>query len=181
MRSEMLISSASAAVAFGAAAMAAWAARGTSVKDSFDLARSLYAELTSPTAAAARSALEFYRRAPARTDTETRDVLDHYFALLWAFEHVHAGRESLTGQKRINGTGPAVDYLDKMTAWHVSEWARRWSGLRHLIHEHTPDLDDHHSISSFCDLADAVLGPADTIRTLRQEIDEEARRRTAAP
>ncbi|NBE54889.1 hypothetical protein [Streptomyces boluensis] len=59
--------------------------------------------------------------------------MDHYFALLWQFERVYAGRESLRGQRHLNGTGPAVDYLDRMIEWHVSEWAARWLDIRQHI------------------------------------------------
>ncbi|MEV5124736.1 hypothetical protein AB0K49_18400 [Streptomyces decoyicus] len=175
MKVETLIAGISATVAFGAAALALWTARGTSRKDGYELARILYRELTSPETAAHRSALEFYRRAAHRTQRETEAVLDHYFALLWAFEHVRAGRQSLDQQRRINGTGPVVGYLDSAISWHVQEWSTRWSHLRQLIQEHVPRLDDRHSISTFCELADEVLGATDTIDALRAEANADRR------
>ncbi|MEU8780212.1 hypothetical protein [Streptomyces sp. NPDC048637] len=178
MKTETLIAAISAAIAFGAAALAfgaaalaLWTARGASRKDGYELARGLYRELTSPETAAHRSALEFYRRAARRTQRETEAVLDHYFALLWAFEHVRAGRQSLDQQRRINGTKPVVDYLDSAISWHVQEWSTRWTHLRQLIQEHVPELDDRHSISTFCELADEVLGSTGTIDALRAEVN----------
>lgn len=170
MKIETLITAISAAIALGAAGLAFWAARGTSRKDSYELARTLYRELTSQETAAHRSALEFYRRAPHRTPSETSAILDNYFALLWAFEHVRAGRQSLVQQSRINGTGPVVDYLDSVISWHVREWSARWAHLRKLIQEHVPQLDDRHSVSAFCDLADEVLGPTEIISALQAEV-----------
>lgn len=170
MKIETLIAAISAAIALGAAVLTLWTARGASRKDGYELARRLYRELTSPETAAHRSALEFYRRAPRRSRSETKAVMDHYFALLWAFEHVRAGRQSLDQQRRINGTAPVVAYLDSVVSWHVQEWSARWSPVRQLIQEHVPQLDDRHSIGTFCDLADQVLGPTDVIAELRAEV-----------
>lgn len=123
----------------------------------FELARSLYGSLTSPQMCDARDVLEEYRRAPQRTRSTTKDILPTYFAMLWCFEGVLIGRESLLGQKRMNGTEPAVRYLDNAIRWHVQEWAKRWPELRQQIKDHVRDLDDHHSLTSFIGLAAAVL------------------------
>lgn len=95
MKSESVAAVVSAAIALGAAFVALHAARGNSVRAAYELARSLYTELTSKDTAALRSTLTFYRLAESRTADDTRRVLDDYFALLWQFERIRAGRESL--------------------------------------------------------------------------------------
>lgn len=173
MSTAAYISAFAAAVALGAALLSWRAARGTDTRNAFDLARSLYNELTSDKATASRSALEFYRRAESRSGQQTAEILDHYFALLWRFEHVLAGRESLEGQRRLNGTRPKIDYLDRMIKWHVEEWAARWQGLRDQIKEHIPNLDDHHSLEKFCELADRFPEAAEHVRALQAVIEAE--------
>ncbi|MEU6965008.1 hypothetical protein [Streptomyces chrestomyceticus] len=179
MKPEVWVAGFSAAVALGAAAMSVWATRGVSSKESFALARSLYCDLTSENTSAARSALEFYWRGERRSVEQTRRVLDDYFALLWCFERIRAGRESLVRQRRLNGTGPALRYLDDMIRWHVEEWARRWARIRHLIQQHIGVLDDHHSIRSFCHLAQGVVAEPDACQAvpdLLNDIEAEATR-----
>ncbi|WP_158712078.1 hypothetical protein [Streptomyces rimosus] len=183
MKPEVWVAGFSAAVALGAAAMSAWVARGVSGKESFALARTLYCDLTSEGTSAARSALEFYWRGERRTAEQTKQILDHYFALLWCFERIRAGRESLVRQQRLNGTGPALRYLDEMIRWHVEEWARRWSRLRPLFQQHIGELDDHHSIRSFCHLAQDVVTEPDAkqaVRGLMSEIEAEPTRQHRA-
>ncbi|MBF6543348.1 hypothetical protein [Nocardia brasiliensis] len=121
----------SAAISLGGAALTWRNARGARMHTGFELARSLYGSLTSPQMCNAR------------------DVL--------GFEGVLIGRESLLGQKRMNGTEPAVRYLDNAIRWHVQEWAKRWPELRQQIKDHVRDLDDHHSLTSFIGLTAAVL------------------------
>lgn len=99
---------------------------------SFDLALALYSDLTSQDVARSRSVLEFYRRGSAPPEQAHGDVLDHYFALLWQFEKIYAGREALDRQRLLNGSSPAVRYLDEMIAWHVTERAARWLDLHSL-------------------------------------------------
>ncbi|MGX1776728.1 hypothetical protein ACWIGW_31760 [Nocardia brasiliensis] len=123
----------SAVISLGGAALTWRNARGARMHTGFELARSLYGSLTSPQMCDARDALEGYRRAPQRTRSATKDILPTYFALLWCFEGVLVGRESLIGQKRMNGTEPAVRYLDNAIRWHVQEWAKRWPELRQQI------------------------------------------------
>lgn len=156
MKSESMAAVVSAAIALGAALVALHAARGNSVRAAYELAHSLYTELTSKDTAALRSTLTFYRLAETRTADDTRRILDDYFALLWQFERIRAGRESLVGQRRLNGTGPAVDYLDNMIRWHVNEWASQWIDIRTKIKEHVSNLEDHHSLKEFCKLAEEI-------------------------
>lgn len=156
MKSESVAALVSAAIALGAAVIALHAARGNNVRAAYELARSLYTELTSKEAAALRSSLTFYRLAETRTADDTKRILDDYFALLWQFERIRAGRESLVGQRRLNGTGPAVDYLDNVISWHVNEWASNWIDIRTKIKEHVRNLEDHQTLEGFCKLAEEI-------------------------
>ncbi|MBL1095171.1 hypothetical protein [Streptomyces coffeae] len=137
--------------------------------------------LISAEVAEARGAIEFYRRDKPDGLEATRKVLGPYFDLLWAFEYVLAGREALSRMRRVNTVKPALDYLDSMTRWHIEEWNRRWPKLRAQIQNHLEDdLDDHHSLESFCKLVCQVTGETDEVRTLRsrmQQEDDERRRR----
>ncbi|MFB7645616.1 hypothetical protein ACFC0S_00010 [Streptomyces sp. NPDC056084] len=99
--------------------------------------------------------------------------MDHYFALLWQFERVHAGRASLEGQQRLNGTRPVVKYLDSMIGWHVTEWASRWLEIRAQIKVHVPLFDDHHSLSAFCDLVGKVDPENENLTRIRAVINNE--------
>ncbi|MFJ7949533.1 hypothetical protein ACIQ6K_38995 [Streptomyces sp. NPDC096354] len=169
---SILIPVASAAAALAAVATAFYTARGSSVRAAFDLARNLYNDLTSKDTAASRSALEFFRRAESRTEQQAREVMDHYFALLWQFEKVYAGRTSLVGQRRLNGSGPAVAYLDSMIRWHVTEWAARWLDLHTKIEEQVGKIDDPHSLKTFCDLAEQIEPENEHVLLLRSLIAE---------
>ncbi|MFI6167877.1 hypothetical protein ACIBCN_13940 [Nocardia sp. NPDC051052] len=73
----------------------------------------------------------------------------------------------------MNGTGPAVRHLDDAIRWHVQEWAKRWPGLRQQIKEHVRDLDDHHSLTSFVELAAAVLHDFPEVAVLRDQLAHE--------
>lgn len=173
MSLSTIIALMSAAAALGAAALAAYTARGNSTRASFDLALALYSDLTSLDVARSRSALEFYRRGSAPAEQAHGDVLDHYFALLWQFEKIYAGREALDRQRLLNGSSPAVRYLDEMIAWHVTEWAARWLELHNLLQTHLPagdTLDDCHSLQTFCRLADHFRSAAGAVQGIRAAI-----------
>ncbi|MFE9572853.1 hypothetical protein ACFYMW_30670 [Streptomyces sp. NPDC006692] len=148
----------SASIAVVGACIALYAARGNSARAGFDLARALYDSLTSEDTARSRSNLEFYRRSGDCGDGgKAKEAMDHYFRLLWRFEQVHAGRQSLMRQRRINGTGPAVRFLDDMIGWHVREWANRWLDIRSQIEAARGErVDDEHSLDTFCQLLAAI-------------------------
>ncbi|MFD4475869.1 hypothetical protein ACFWPU_07110 [Streptomyces sp. NPDC058471] len=179
MSVSTIIALISAATALGAATLAAYTARGNSTRASFDLALALYSDLTSKETARSRSILESYRRGNAPTEQAHSDVMDHYFALLWQFEKIYAGREALQRQKLLNGSAPAVQYLDDMIDWHVAEWAARWLDIHTLLQAQLPPddtLDDRHTLQTFCKLADHFRSAAGPVRDLRQAIPG-----TAAP
>ena len=173
MSAATYISAVSAAVSIGAASLSWRTARGAKTSDAYKLAEQLYDRLTVGETATARSALEFYRRAGTREAKETREVLDAYFALLWCFSGVRVGRRHLVEQRRINNTGPAVEFLDEEIRWHVEEWVNRWEELRGLIQRHIRPLDDHHSLEDFCKLSDEVLGFRQQVQNLREQMADE--------
>lgn len=105
--------------------------------------------------------------------------MDHYFALLWQFEKTYAGREALHRQMLLNGSGPAVRYLDEMIAWHVAEWAARWLDIHNLLQLQLPPgdrFDDRHTLQTFCRLADHFPSAAGSVRDIRDAVPG-----TAAP
>ncbi|MGE7437562.1 hypothetical protein [Kitasatospora sp. NPDC001175] len=160
----------SAAVSLGGAALTWRNTRGVKLHTGFELARSLYSTLVSPQISDARDALEFYRRAEERDLARTEVVLPNYFAILWCFEAILIGRRSLIGQRRLNGTGPAVEYLDEAIGWHLKLWVERWPEVRGQVKEHIADLEDQHSLRSLVELASAVLGETREVRALRGEL-----------
>ncbi|MCX5063717.1 hypothetical protein OG895_43270 [Streptomyces sp. NBC_00201] len=163
----------SACIAAIAAFIALYAARGNAARAGFDLARTLYNDLTTEATAQSRSALEFYRRGNAPADQALPEVMNHYFSLLWQFEKVYAGRESLARQRRLNGTQPAVRFLDDMIGYHVSEWGARWLQLHNLIDiQLGPDdqLDDRHTLQSFCKLADQFPAAREAAQAIRAAV-----------
>ncbi|KIZ18136.1 hypothetical protein [Streptomyces natalensis] len=177
METPIIVAVISAIVALTAAAVSLLSARGNSSREAFELARRLYADLTSKETSAHRSALEFYRRKDPVTPAETKQAMNDYFALLWQFEQILAGRESLKGQERLNGTQKAVKFLDHMIKWHVEVWAKRWDEVREKIQKDLPQintkdpiLDDHHSVGTFCDLADAVIPGNTAVWNLRTKL-----------
>ncbi|MCX5206910.1 hypothetical protein OG897_36605 [Streptomyces sp. NBC_00237] len=157
------------------------AAAGAYTHAAFELARSLHTDLTSGSTAQARDVLEHFRthtgyRAHARSEVHT--VLEAYFALLWCFERILVGRRSLTGQQKWNDTAPAVAFLDGLVAWHLVRWAERWLEIRDALKDplRIPDLRDHDSLTSFCDLVDDVAGPNPHTVRLRELIRTERAR-----
>lgn len=147
----------SASIAVISACIAAYTTRGNSARAGFELARSLVSNLTSADTAKSRGILERYRRGTGPTNETPDMVLDHYFNLLWQFEQIHAGRQSLNQQRRINGTRPAVRYLDAMTSWHISEWAHRWLEIRtQLDADRGESIDDEHSLDTFNQLLASI-------------------------
>lgn len=100
-------------------------------------------------------------------------MLDSYFALLWCFAGVRVGRRHLVEQRKLNNTAPAVAFLDDEIRWHVEQWIDRWEEIRSLVQKHIKDLDDHHSLESFCKLSDDVLGCKEQVQRLREQMATE--------
>lgn len=174
----------SAAVAVYATYWARRSARGTFTHTAYELARTLHTDLTTGDTARARDVLEHFRSGTryhepdpdgTPSSAETQAVLDAYFALLWCFERILVGRRSLTNQQEWNDTGPAVAFLDDLLSWHLERWAERWPSVRAALKApgRVPDLRDHDSLGSFCDLIEEVTGPNEHTALLRTLIQEE--------
>lgn len=141
-------------------------------------------DLTTGATAQAREVLEHFRNGTRYQDTGpdtqppsagTQEVLEAYFALLWCFEPILIGRRSLTNQQDWNDTGPAVTFLDDLLAWHLKGWAERWPAVRAALKApgRVPNLRDHDSLCSFCDLVEQVTGPNEHTAQIRSLIREE--------
>ncbi|GAJ81478.1 hypothetical protein NBRGN_038_01490 [Nocardia brasiliensis NBRC 14402] len=165
-----IIGALSAVVSLAGAGLTWRNARGVKLHAGYELARSLYGTLVSAQMCEVRDALEAYRRAAQRSRRDAKDILPSYFALLWCFEGILVGRRSLVRQWKLNGTGPAVTYLDDAIRWHLREWVKRWPQLRGLITEHVRDLDDQHSLRSLIELAVDVLGEGAEMESLRSQL-----------
>ncbi|MET9087518.1 hypothetical protein ABZX77_37515 [Streptomyces sp. NPDC004237] len=175
----------SAGIAVYAAYWARQSARGTFAHTAYDLARTLHTDLTTGATARARDVLEHFRSGSRYREsgpdalpyTEgTQEVLEAYFALLWCFERILVGRRSLTKQQLWNDTGPPVAFLDDLLTWHLHRWAEHWPTLRAALKEsdRVPDLRDHDSLGSFCDLVEEVIGAGEHTAALRALIRNEA-------
>ncbi|MEV8406426.1 hypothetical protein AB0R12_11570 [Streptomyces niveus] len=149
------------------------------------MARTLHADLTTGATAEARDVLEHFRNGTRYREaaldnpppvTETHEILQAYFALLWSFERILIGRRSLTKQQHWNDTASAVAFLDDLLAWHLKCWVERWPTIRAALKasDRVPDLRDHDSLSSFCALADEVTGPSEHTALLRTLIRQES-------
>lgn len=189
-----LVAVASAAIAAYATHLARrsafWARRsadGAFAHTAFELARNLHADLTTGSTAQARDALEHFRNGTRYRQTGpddhpleegTQEVLEAYFTLLWCFERILVGRRSLTGQQEWNNTAPAVAFLDSLITWHLKRWAERWPAVRDGLKSanRVPDLRDHDSLTSFCDLVEEATGPNEHTAQLRTTVQLEEER-----
>lgn len=179
-----VVTGVSAAIAVYATYWARRSARGTFAHTAYELARTLHMDLTSGATAKARDVLEHFRSSTRYHEpgpdglpnaSGTQEVLEAYFALLWCFERILIGRRTLRRQRSWNDTGPAVAFLDDLLAWHLKSWAERWPAVRVALKAHgrVPDLRDHDSLGSFCDLVEEVTGPNDHTTLLRTLIQQE--------
>ncbi|PJJ04203.1 hypothetical protein BX264_4607 [Streptomyces sp. 2333.5] len=175
----------SVAIAVYAAYWARRSARGTFAHTAYELVRALHTDLTTGATAQARDVLEHFRsgtryHGPGRDGLPqaagTQEVLEAYFALLWCFERILIGRRSLTKQQAWNDTGPAVKFLDDLLTWHLQRWSERWQSVRAALKapDRVPDLRDHDSLGSFCDLVEEVAGPNEHTALLRALIHQES-------
>lgn len=140
-----------------------WVYRAQSRAADFELARSLHEDLTTGEVARARDTLTRYRlsgqcESPAQ-------VVRSYFTLLWCFERILHGRESIG---RRTGSRPALDYLDECLDWHLRQWRQDIPEVRQRIKADlgVTTLDDEHSLAGFSALAHADIDniKADTFR-----------------
>ncbi|WP_406342019.1 hypothetical protein [Streptomyces sp. NBC_00648] len=107
----------SASIAVISACIAAYTTRGNSARAGFELGRSLCSNLTSADTAKSRGILERYRRGTGPTDETSDIVLDHYFNLLWQFEQIHAGRQSLNDDEHSLDT-----FSQLLASIHPKHW-----------------------------------------------------------
>lgn len=138
-----------------ASAVGAWLVyRGQTRQAHFELARSLHLDLTTGSVAEARNQLTVFRLGSGPYDAT---VLSAYFTLLWCFERVLRGRQSMT-RSRVPTLrrSPAVRFLDEALAWHVEGWEQSLPAIRTLLRAYVPNLDDAESYRSFEDLAAAL-------------------------
>jgi hypothetical protein len=115
-----------------ASLLLAWAAfKLQRRRTNMELARSLHHDLTSGEVAKARETLGSITRdqsvAP-REDLERRrawfvGARTDYFTLLWCFERIWAGRETIIDDDRRGVRSRPCRYLDQLVGWHVRNWA----------------------------------------------------------
>ncbi|WP_328868678.1 hypothetical protein OHT76_00340 [Streptomyces sp. NBC_00287] len=174
MSAEVAFAAFTAVVAIASVAVAWMTVRAGNMQTGFELARALYERLTSADVTMARKHLETYRLGPHPTQEATRAVVEHYYILLWAFEQVFVGRESLLRRRRANGTKPALTYLDDSIRWHVAHWVTVWPELRlRIVENFGLAFDDYDSVQGLCNLADRVLGPTAAVADVRRQIEHE--------
>lgn len=143
-----------AAIAAGISAFWAWwVYRGQSRSADFELARSLHQDLTSGEVARARDTLTRYRL--TGQCASTAETVHAYFTLLWCFERVLRGRESISRRSRSTSTHPALDYLDECTDWHLKQWEHDFPEIRQRLKAElgTRTLDNEDTLASFKTLA----------------------------
>lgn len=145
-------------VALGAAGFAAYQARVQHRREDFELALALHADLTTGPVAEARDLLGTVTSTDAAPPGhDVGDVRRAYFTLLWSFERIDGGRSSMAKRhRRSKDKADAVDFLDKLIAWHVRFWnsdsgfkkVRDW-----LAGELGHAVDDKESVAAFERLA----------------------------
>ncbi|QPP06569.1 hypothetical protein G4Z16_09330 [Streptomyces bathyalis] len=118
-----------AAVSAVAAVLALSAAVGVYLaqrqRDDFALACQLHADLTGGEVAQAREALGTLVHDSKRIgDDDLARVRTSYFALLWCFERIEAGRRSMTAGMKV-GNRP-VAFLDEVIGWQVEYWHKNF-------------------------------------------------------
>jgi hypothetical protein len=135
-------------------------------RTNMELARSLHSDLTSGEVARARDTLGtivYDREVMAPGDIAPRkarfvEVRTDYFTLLWCFERIWAGRETITADDRAGASGVACRYLDQIIRWHVLSWAKDLPLVRHVLKlELSSALEDEESWAAFGNLCNALL------------------------
>ncbi|MEY9929003.1 hypothetical protein ABH926_003643 [Catenulispora sp. GP43] len=130
------ISVVSAVAAVGAVIYAARQARVQHRREDFELARSLHADLTSGLVAEARNILSAVpeKRRGFDRQLDIVQIANAYFTLLWCFERVYSGRQSIARRDR---TPDAVVFLDSLVTWHVARWWGAFADVRREIGDQT--------------------------------------------
>ncbi|WBC14209.1 hypothetical protein O7600_24360 [Micromonospora sp. WMMA1998] len=138
----------------GALTLSVYVARRQRRREGFELARALHAELTTGTVFEARSILGGLQRGKtlATPDAATQ-AMDAYFTLLWCFERIDAGWQTLAAW----GSVDAQRFLVNSIRWHVNEWESALPEIRDAIQASARrKLDDAHSQEALARVADVV-------------------------
>ncbi|MFF4557863.1 hypothetical protein [Streptomyces sp. NPDC001422] len=141
-------------LALAAVVIALLAFRSEHQRARFEGARSLHHDLTTGEVAAARKivgSLHYGDFGPTSTPLDVSQALTSYFTVLWCFERIEAGRTALArGVIRGPRTDSALDYLDTLVAWHVTEYACGFAVARRKLAEASAqEISDSDSASGF--------------------------------
>ncbi|MCI3269939.1 hypothetical protein [Streptomyces cylindrosporus] len=161
-----LASVSSAALALVAVAIAVRLHRSEQRQTRLETARSLVHELTAGEAAFVRNYVARLHygalnsgRSPDLSDPLQADVyFAAYYAMLWSFERVEAGRTSLIAGTRAGDRDAVVRFLDERLAWHVAEFACAIPQVKARLGVTRPDgvVKDRDSIGGFHRLLSAL-------------------------
>jgi hypothetical protein len=96
-------------------------------RTNMELARSLHFDLTSGEVAKARESLGTMTRDrkvmasahPEKRKARFASARTDYFTLLWCFERIWAGRETIIADEGHRATRPACSYLNNLIRCHV--------------------------------------------------------------
>jgi hypothetical protein len=130
-----------------------------------ELARSLHAELTSGEVAQARDTLGtivYDRQMMVSGDKASRraryaKARTDYFTLLWCFERINAGRDTIIADDHAGKNGVACKYLDEIIGWHVLTWIKDLPTVKRVLENELGDMDDKDSWKAFRELGDDFL------------------------
>lgn len=138
-----------------AVAVAAFVYWGQRRAGHMEVARSLHVDLTTGEVARARELLGTlrYGTPQAKGAIDPASALTGYFAILWCFERIQAGRVSLMDRTLWGGRPAAVRFLDDLVHWHVVEWQSGLPLVRATLEQLTGSpIDDAQSGAAFARL-----------------------------
>ncbi|MGC4878374.1 hypothetical protein ACLQ26_19215 [Micromonospora sp. DT43] len=105
----------------------------------FELARSLHHDVSTGEVAQARHLLGTLVRSSEPIDgTAKREALQAYFTLLWCFERIYVGHQTM-------GPGRPQRFLAEAVRWHVLEWDREIGAAKRKLEDQPGEIDDVHS------------------------------------
>jgi hypothetical protein len=140
-------------LAAGALAVSIAAFRGQRRREDFELARSLHEDLTSGEVAQARNRLgTLVRSEGSLGPDQRRQAMTAYFTLLWCFERIDIGRQTLAARPSQR----ALHFLINSIRWHVEEWAEMLPEVRRRLADGSKEPDDGDSMNAFVKLVKAV-------------------------
>ncbi|WP_210585866.1 hypothetical protein [Streptomyces sp. GESEQ-35] len=102
--------------------------------EDFKLARDLHSDLTSGDVARAREDLGTLVYDGSRiTDDDLPRVRNSYFAVLWCFERIYAGRCAIADGWSF-GNRP-LELLDRMVGWQVRYWSENAGDVKQALED----------------------------------------------